>query len=127
MRDRTRRWTDFMDLAASQASDCQIVVSSLQIPVGVTSVFPLPSHSGGGARNLKGRWRIYVKNQRPEDRTEEPTVFLGGANVNQTNGYPLAPQEFIVLDITDEIQLYVIQQTGPQILFPADVRTLEMA
>lgn len=125
------RLNDLMELAVSEASDCQIAVSGLRIEVGDPTVYRIPMDASGNPRNLKNRWRIYVKNQRPEPGVPgtlpEPTLFLGGPDVSTTNGYPLGPQDFIVLDMTDRVQLYVVQQTGDEFTADGDVRTLELA
>lgn len=100
----------------TDAADCQI--GSRAKSIG-TTVTPFPQDATGASANLPGRRFIFVKNNNSSGGS---TLFIGGADVTSTNGYPIAPQEEVVLDITDDIQLFGVTST-----LTADARTLELA
>jgi len=50
-------------------------------------------------------------------------VYVGDSSVSTTDGYPIVAQDELILDITDDIQLYAIVASTES----ADLRMLELA
>jgi len=102
----------------TEAADCQIVARAKTIPADTVTAFPQDSQNN--PVNLPSRRRIYVKNN---EAAAGNTVYIGGADATTTIGYALAPQEEVVLDITDDIQLYAVTAAAETV----DLRTLELS
>jgi len=102
----------------TEAADCQIVARKKTIPADTVTAFPQDTQSN--PVNLPARRRIYVKN---DEAAAGNTVFIGGADATTTTGYALAAQEEVVLDITDDIQLYAITAASETV----DLHTLELS
>jgi len=111
----------------TEAADCQIVSRKTVISITATTdpPQPFPEDASGNPTNLPVRRRIYIKNNELSG-AGKATVYIGGADVTTTNGFPLPPQEEVILDVTDDIQLYAtLEVTSP--LDTVDLRTLELA
>lgn len=102
----------------TDAADCQILAS--QKTVDETTPTPIPQDATGNPRNLPGRRPIYLKNFNAE---AGDTVYVGDGSVSTTTGYPIVAQDELILDITDDIQLYAIVASTES----ADLRMLELA
>jgi hypothetical protein len=92
----------------TEAADCQ--VKATKVPTTMTA-------SALPATPLAGRRRMYVKNN-----SGTTDVYIGGADVTTTNGYQLADGQEVVLEVTDDLIVYVISATAGR-----DVRVLELA
>lgn len=103
----------------TDAADCQTLASQKTINVS-SAPTPIPQDSTGSPRNLPGRRRIYMKNF---NAAQGNTVYIGDASVTTASGYPIVAQDELVLDITDDIQLYAIVASSES----ADLRMLELA
>lgn len=91
----------------TEAADCQIVTSDLNAGL---ALLPLP------ATPLAARRRMYIRNNASE------VIYVGGSDVTTANGYPIPVDEELVLDITDDIIVYVISGMAVQ-----NVRVLELS
>ncbi len=103
----------------TDAADCQILASQKTINVS-TAPTPIPQDSTGSPRNLPGRRRIYLKNF---NEAAGDTVYIGDSSVTTATGYPIVAQDELILDITDNIQLYAIVATSESV----NLRMLELA
>jgi hypothetical protein len=90
---------------------------SSQVDVG-TSVIPVPQDANPNPKNLPGRRRIYLKN----NSTGSAVIYIGDAAVGTATGYPLTTDIEVVLDITDDIQLFAVADAADR-----DLRILELA
>lgn len=97
----------------TDAADCQIVTRGFALVANTLT--PIPQDTQSKASSLPGRRRIYIKN------TSATLVHLGGPDVTTMNGYPLAQDEEVIFEITDDLQLYAISTGAP------NIRTLELA
>lgn len=112
-------------LLVSEAADCQILTRKTVIATTVLLPLPTPFPQDTTMKpsNLPGRRRVYVKNNEVVQTPARPTVYIGGPGISTTTGYPLVPGEEIILDVTDDIQLYaIVVQTDT-----VDLRTAELA
>ncbi len=103
----------------TDAADCQILASQITVDDSAAPT-PIPQDATGNPRNLPGRRRIYLKNF---NAAEGDTVYIGDASVTTATGYPIVAQDELILDITDNIQLYAIVASTES----ADLRMLELA
>jgi len=99
----------------TEAADCQLVTSKVTFDVDDNAVALPPSP-------LAARRRIYVKNL---SNGNDDALYIGGADVTTSNGFPLAKDEEVILDITDDIILY--GRTAAAAGSDIDVRLLELA
>lgn len=84
---------------------------------------------GTSPRNLRRRSLLYVKNMENDDPgfgTVGSTFYIGGPDVTPDNGWPLVPQDFIVLNVTERIQIYMVYAVDVGGV-GVDVRTMEVA
>ena len=103
----------------TEAADCQILASVKAVTED--SPTPIPVDSTGNPRNLPGRRRIYPKNN--DAVSGGQTVFVGDSAITTSTGYPIVPQDELILDITDDIQLHAIVVDTESV----DLRMLELA
>ena len=103
----------------TDAADCQILTSQKTINVS-TAPAPIQQDSTGSPRRLPGRRRIYPKNF---NAAAGNTVYIGDSSVSVATGYPIVAQDELILDITDNIQLFAIVASTES----ADLRMLELA
>lgn len=101
----------------TDAADRQIRQKSTPLTANVVS--PIPAR-GGRPDNLTGRRRIHIRTV-PAVTSPLDRIFVGGAGLSTTNGYPVPVDEELILEVTDDIQLYAV------VTADADVRTLELA
>ena len=74
------------------AAECQIVTDA--VSVSNTTATPLPASA------LAARRRIYIKNN---TATAGNLIYIGGADVTSTIGWPLDKGDELILDVTDDI------------------------
>ena len=106
----------------TEAADCQIVTRQKTVDDSTNPTpTPIPQDASDHPSNLPARRRIYIKNWHLTG--EGDTVYIGGADVSAGNGYPISSGDELILDVTDDIQLYAIVESEKIV----DLRTLELA
>lgn len=114
-------------ILVSIAADCQMVTraTTISTPTLTPNPTPFPLDLTQKPNNLPGRRRIYVRNNEAVQTPARPTVYIGGPGVTTTNGFPIEPGEQLVLDVTDDIQLYAIVPASDS--NTVNLRTAELA
>ncbi len=95
----------------TEAADCQIVTSAVTVDDDPAVLLP--------ASPLTGRRRMYIKN----NNSDTDILYIGGSDVTEANGWPLAAGEELILDVTDDVRVYGIASSADTV----DARILEIA
>lgn len=111
-------------LRITETGACRVVTTGTVLPASQTDVVvPVPQDDQGRPRNLRGRHRLYIRNNGGEDLLDR-IVYVGGRDVTTRDGYPLGPQEILILDVTHRVQLYLTKKATEGDTF---IRTMEVA
>lgn len=112
------------DLLLGSPGDRLVRTSRIRLSPGPTPV-RIPQDSEGNPCNLTGRFRVYIENREVEGWDPPlPVVYIGGPDVTKERGFPIDPKQTLVLEASDNHELYAIQDgTSPQ----AELWTVEVA
>jgi len=109
----------------TETGECRVFTTGMDVPSDDVAR-PVPQGDGGAPMNLRGRFRLYVRNGASDGVfPPNPPIFVGGAGMTKDDGYPLLPQESVALNVTERVQVYVLVGGGGE--QSANARTMEVA